>query len=64
MPLKIRVKPEGKIFLDGIAVFKNVGNRPCDLLLLTEAKVSRSEEHAKATAIEKIRAEAKAKTNP
>lgn len=47
MPLKIRVKPEGKLFING-AVVKNVGSRLCDLLVL-EGRVLREEfiEHAK-----------------
>ncbi len=40
MPLKIRVKPEGKIFAGG-AVLKNVGNRPADLLVLSDSPVLR-----------------------
>lgn len=46
MPLKIRIKPEGKLFINGEAVAKNVGNRPIDLLILVDDQVSRSEEHA------------------
>jgi flagellar biosynthesis regulator FlbT len=42
MPLKIRVKPEEKI-LAGNAVLKNVGNRPCDLLILSDSPVLREE---------------------
>jgi hypothetical protein len=33
MPLKVRVKPEGKFFVNG-ATIKNAGNRPIDLLIL------------------------------
>jgi len=40
MPLKIRVKPEGKIFAGG-AVLKNVGSRPADLLILSDSPVLR-----------------------
>jgi len=40
MPLKIRIKPEGKIFAGG-AVLKNVGNRPADLLILSDSPVLR-----------------------
>ncbi|MDD3371368.1 MAG: flagellar biosynthesis repressor FlbT [Alphaproteobacteria bacterium] len=40
MPLKIRVKPEGKILAGG-AVLKNVGNRPADLLVLSDSPVLR-----------------------
>lgn len=40
MPLKIRVKPEAKIFAGG-AVLKNVGNRPADLLILSDSPVLR-----------------------
>lgn len=40
MPLKIRVKPEGKIFAGG-AVLKNVGNRHADLLVLSDSPVLR-----------------------
>lgn len=40
MPLKIRVKPEGKIFAGG-AVLKNVGNKPADLLILSDSPVLR-----------------------
>ncbi len=40
MPLKIRVKPEGKIFAGG-AVLKNVGNKPADLLVLSDSPVLR-----------------------
>ena len=42
MPLKIRVKPEGKIFAGG-AVLKNVGNRPVDLLILSDSPVLRED---------------------
>ena len=40
MPLKIRVKPEGKIFAGG-AILKNVGNKPADLLVLSDSPVLR-----------------------
>jgi len=40
MPLKIRVKPEAKIFAGG-AVLKNVGSRPADLLILSDSPVLR-----------------------
>ena len=40
MPLKIRIKPEGKIFAGG-AVLKNVGNKPVDLLVLSDSPVLR-----------------------
>jgi flagellar biosynthesis regulator FlbT len=40
MPLKIRVKPEQKIFAGG-AVLKNVGTRPADLLILSDSPVLR-----------------------
>jgi flagellar biosynthesis regulator FlbT len=40
MPLKIRVKPEAKIFAGG-AVLKNVGKRPADLLVLSDGPVLR-----------------------
>jgi len=40
MPLKIRVKPEGKILAGG-AVLKNVGTRPADLLVLSDGPVLR-----------------------
>jgi flagellar biosynthesis regulator FlbT len=42
MPLKIRVKPEGKIFAGG-AVLKNVGTRPADLLILSDSPVLRED---------------------
>lgn len=42
MPLKIRVKPEGKIFAGG-AVLKNVGTRPADLLVLSDGPVLRDD---------------------
>jgi len=42
MPLKIRVKPEGKIFAGG-AVLKYVGNRPADLLILSDSPVLRED---------------------
>jgi flagellar biosynthesis regulator FlbT len=42
MPLKIRVKPEGKILAGG-AVLKNVGNRPADLLILSDSPVLRDD---------------------
>ncbi|MGE3622568.1 MAG: flagellar biosynthesis repressor FlbT [Bdellovibrionales bacterium] len=42
MPLKIRVKPEGKIFAGG-AVLKNVGTRPADLLVLSDSPVLRDD---------------------
>jgi flagellar biosynthesis regulator FlbT len=40
MPLKIRVKPEGKILAGG-AVLKNVGNKVADLLILSDSPVLR-----------------------
>ncbi len=40
MPLKIRVKPEGKILAGG-AVLKNVGNKVADLLVLSDSPVLR-----------------------
>jgi len=40
MPLKIRVKPEAKIFAGG-AILKNVGTRPADLLILSDSPVLR-----------------------
>ena len=33
MPLKIRIKPEGKFFVNG-ATLKNGGNRPIDIIVL------------------------------
>ena len=42
MPLKIRVKPEAKIFAGG-AVLKNVGSRPADLLILSDSPVLRED---------------------
>jgi flagellar biosynthesis regulator FlbT len=42
MPLKIRVKPEAKIFAGG-AVLKNVGTRPADLLILSDSPVLRED---------------------
>lgn len=42
MPLKIRVKPEGKIFAGG-AVLKNVGTRPAELLVLSDGPVLRED---------------------
>lgn len=42
MPLKIRVKPEGKIFAGG-AILKNVGTRPADLLVLSDSPVLRED---------------------
>lgn len=42
MPLKIRVKPEGKIFAGG-AVLKNVGRRPAELLILSDSPVLRDD---------------------
>ncbi len=42
MPLKIRVKPEGKIFAGG-AVLKNVGHRPAELLVLSDSPVLRED---------------------
>jgi flagellar biosynthesis regulator FlbT len=40
MPLKIRVKPEAKIFAGG-AVLKNVGTRAADLLIMSDTPVLR-----------------------
>lgn len=40
MPLKIRIKPEEKIFAGG-AVLKNVGKHPADLLVLSDGPVLR-----------------------
>ncbi|MGE0109418.1 MAG: flagellar biosynthesis repressor FlbT [Bdellovibrionales bacterium] len=42
MPLKIRVKPEGKIFAGG-AVLKNAGKRPAELLVLSDSPVLRDD---------------------
>ncbi len=42
MPLKIRIKPEGKIFAGG-AVLKNVGTRPAELLVLSDGPVLRED---------------------
>lgn len=42
MPLKIRVKPEGK-FSAGGAVLKNVGKKPVDLLVLSDSPVLRED---------------------
>lgn len=42
MPLKIRVKPEGKIFVGG-AVMKNVSPRPIELLILSDSPVLRED---------------------
>lgn len=42
MPLKIRVKPEAKIYAGG-AVLKNVGTRPADLLILSDGPVLRDD---------------------
>ncbi len=42
MPLKIRVKPEGKVFAGG-AVLKNVGRRPAELLILSDSPVLRDD---------------------
>ncbi len=42
MPLKIRIKPEGKIFAGG-AVLKNVGTRPAELLILSDSPVLRDD---------------------
>lgn len=42
MPLKIRVKPEGKIYAGG-AVLKNVGKHPADLLILSDSPVLRED---------------------
>ena len=40
MPLKIRIRPEGKFFAGG-AVLKNVGSKPADLLVLSDSPVLR-----------------------
>jgi len=42
MPLKIRIKPEGRFFAGG-AVLKNVGTRPADLLVLSDSPVLRED---------------------
>ncbi|HBM91257.1 MAG TPA: hypothetical protein DD400_05235 [Rhodospirillaceae bacterium] len=42
MPLKIRVKPEGKVFAGG-AVLKNVGRKPAELLILSDSPVLRDD---------------------
>jgi flagellar biosynthesis regulator FlbT len=42
MPLKIRVKPEGKVFAGG-AVLKNVGKKPAELLILSDSPVLRDD---------------------
>lgn len=33
MPLKLRIKPEGKCFINGNGWIKNVGNRPIEIIL-------------------------------
>lgn len=42
MPLKIRIRPEGKFFAGG-AVIKNAGSRPADLLVLSDSPVLRED---------------------
>ena len=42
MPLKIRVKPEAKIFVGG-TIIKNAGTKPADLLILSDTPVLRDE---------------------
>lgn len=42
MPLKIKVKPEAKIYAGG-AVLKNVGKRPAELLILSDSPVLRDD---------------------
>ena len=42
MPLKIRIKPEGKFFAGG-AVIKNVSKKPVDLLILSDSPVLRED---------------------
>lgn len=42
MPLKIRVKPEGKIFAGG-TVIKNAGRHPADLVILSDTPVLRDD---------------------
>jgi len=42
MPLKIKVKPEAKIYAGG-AVLKNVGTRPAELLILSDSPVLRDD---------------------
>ena len=42
MPLKIRIKPEGKFFAGG-AVLKNVGKKPADLLVMSDSPVLRED---------------------
>lgn len=47
MPLKVRIKPEKKLFI-GDVVVKNVGDRHCDLLILTDHEVTREDARRKA----------------
>lgn len=46
MPLKVRIKPEKKLFI-GDVVIKNAGNRPADLLILSDHKVEREDRGAR-----------------
>jgi flagellar biosynthesis regulator FlbT len=48
MPLKIRVKPEGKFFVNG-ATLKNGGNRPIDIIVI-EGDVQRGDRTIKTPA--------------
>lgn len=43
MPLKIRIKPEGKLFVSGEGFIKNVGNRPMDVLVSDTVRADRPE---------------------
>lgn len=52
--LKIRIKPEGKLFFSGRGWIKNVGNRPMDVLVSDNTPVSRSSEEHLEEMIKKV----------
>ena len=39
--LKLRIKPEGKLFVNGNGWIKNVGNRPMDVVVSEDLKCER-----------------------
>lgn len=43
MALKLRIKPEGKIFVNGNGWIKNAGNRPIDVIVSLDLKTERPE---------------------
>lgn len=49
MPLKVRIRPEGKLFVNGNGYIKNVGKRPIEVIVM-DLIVDRSERREKSIA--------------